>query len=406
MKVIADRAALLEALNFVAAVVPQRTPNPALSCVKLSATRSAGVSELTLAGTDAENSLSLSLTQVDVSDPGVAVVNAQKIQQIVANIDHADPTVSLELEGDLCTIKGSNSRFKIMSYPSADFPPLPDFDAAQKAGGGPGSARAVFTLSAGALLRLISRTAFAVARETSRYAINGVLLKRDGKKLEMVATDGRRLALCKGQTKSGSGDVGTGASSCIVPSKALSFIQRLAGDPESLVRVALTDNRVFFGFLDAGDEKKGGASAGGPPRAVLSSALVEGAFPPYEDVIPKDQDKRVAAGTDDLARAVRQASVLTNEESRGVKLAFSAKGKRLKISSRAPEVGESEIEIPLSDYQGDDLEISFNPQFISEVLKAIDESEVRIEMKAPNKPGLMRAGEDFVYVVMPVNLPA
>lgn len=404
MKVIADRAALLEAINLVAAVVPQRTPSPALSCVKLTASRSGSVGELTLAGTDAEHALSINLTQVDVTDPGVAVVNAHKLQQIVQNIDQGDPTVSIELDSDLCTIKGTNSRFKIMSYPSADFPPLPDVDAAAK-GSGRESARAVFTHSAGGMLRLIARTIFATARETSRYAINGVLLKRDGKKLEMVATDGRRLALCRATAKSAPGDAGTGASSCIIPTKALNLITRLAGDPESSIRVAITDNRVFFAFIDGvdGEGRKGAAPT---PRAVLSSALVEGAFPPYEDVIPKDHDKRVGAATDELARAVRQASVLTNEESRGVRLAFSGKSKQLKISSRAPEMGESEIQMPLSEYAGEDLEISFNPQFISDALKAIDEVEVKIDLKAPNKPGVLRAGDDFLYVVMPVNLPA
>ncbi len=407
MKVIADRAALLEAVNLVAGIVPQRTPSPALSCLKLVAGKNAGHSELSVSGSDAENSLQLTLTQVDVTEPGIAVVPAHKVQQILQSIDQADPTVTLEIDGDLCTIKGANSRFKIVSYPSGDFPPLPDFSTASTSTG-PSGARAVFGMSSGGLMRLIARTIFATARETSRYAINGVLFKRDGKKLEMVATDGRRLALCRAQTRSGASDVGTGASSAIIPTKALSTLTRLAGNPEAGIRIAITDNRVFFAIYDgSGDaEGKKDAKTSPSPRAVLSSALVEGQFPPYEDVIPKDFDKKVSAATDELARAVRQASVLTNEESRGVRMSFTGKTKRLKISSRAPEMGESEIELPLSEYVGEDLEISFNPTFISDALKAIDEVEIKIELKASNKPGLMRAGDDFMYVVMPVNLPA
>jgi DNA polymerase-3 subunit beta len=223
----------------------------------------------------------------------------------------------------------------------------------------------------------------------------------------MVATDGRRLALCRAQARTSPTDAGSGASSCIIPTKALQLLLRLAGDPEGAVRVAITDNRVFFAIMDAaeGEGGKKGAATTAAPRAVLSSALVEGTFPPFEDVIPKDQDKKVTASTDELARAVRQASVLTNEESRGVRFAFSAKAKRLKISSRAPEVGESEIEMPLIEMVGDDLEISFNPQFLTEALKAVDEGELKIELKASNKPATIRAGDDFLYVVMPVNLP-
>ncbi len=179
------------------------------------------------------------------------------------------------------------------------------------------------------------------------------------------------------------------------------MFSRLAGNHEENVRVVVTDNRIFFAFEDVVEEK--GKTP--RPRAVLSSALVEGAFPPYEDVIPKDQDKKITAGRDELAAAVREASILTNEESRGVKMAFSAKKKQLRLTSRAPETGESRDRRSLTAYEGEDLEISFNPQFIADALKTVDENEVIIELKAANKPGVMKAGADFLYVVMPVNLP-
>ncbi|MBA4039630.1 MAG: DNA polymerase III subunit beta, partial [Planctomyces sp.] len=130
------------------------------------------------------------------------------------------------------------------------------------------------------------------------------------------------------------------------------------------------------------------------------------AFPPYEDVIPKENDKKATAGREDLAAAVRQAAVLTNEESRGVRMHFSGKGRRVKLSSRAPEMGDSEIDLGLTEYAGDDLEICFNPHYLTDVLKTLDEDEVIVELKASNKPGLIRVGTDFLYVLMPVNLPA
>jgi DNA polymerase-3 subunit beta len=139
---------------------------------------------------------------------------------------------------------------------------------------------------------------------------------------------------------------------------------------------------------------------------VLSSTLVEGAFPPYEDVIPKDQDKKMIAGRDELSSAVRKASVLTNEESRGVRLAFSGGDKKLTITSKAPEMGEAEIDVALDSYEGTDIEISFNPAFITDVLRVVPDNAVILELKAANKPGLIRSQEnDFLYVVMPVNLP-
>ncbi|MBY0313533.1 MAG: DNA polymerase III subunit beta [Phycisphaerales bacterium] len=402
MKVICDRGALMDAINSVAGVVPSRTPTPALSCVKLTARKVGGAGELTLSGTDAETSLHLTLTQVDVQKPGEAAVPADKLRAIISAEDN-DPTLTLETEGDLMHIRGTNAHFRVFAYPAKDFPPMPDF-AAAVSGGGPDPAKAVFSHQASALLELVQRTVFATARETSRYAINGVLLKRDGKKLEFVATDGRRLALSRSQL-TGANAKGD-AVACIVPTKALNIVQKLARDPDEQVRIAVGDSRIFFAFEPAGPGGGKDPDKAPAPRAVLSSVLVEGTFPPYEDVIPKDQDKRVLAGRDDLSSAVRKASVLTNEESRGVKLAFTAKDKRLKLSSRAPEMGESEISIDLQNYEGEDIEISFNPAFITDVLKVVTEQNVIVELKASNKPGLIRsATNDFVYVVMPVNLP-
>jgi DNA polymerase-3 subunit beta len=403
MKVICDRGALMDAVNSVAGVVPTRTPTPALSCVKLVARKVGSAGELTLSGTDAETSLHLTLTQVDVQQAGEVAVPADKLRAIISAED-GEPTLTIETEGDQCHIRGTNAHFRVFAYPAKDFPAMPDFGAAVS-GSGPDPAKAVFTQSAAGLMELVSRTVFATARETSRYAINGVLLKRNGKKLEMVATDGRRLALSRSELTGASakGD----AVTCIIPTKALNIVMKLARDPEENVRMAISDTRIFFAFEPASPAGGSKETDKHPaPRAVLSSVLVEGTFPPYEDVIPKDQDKKVVASRDELGSAVRKASVLTNEESRGVRMAFTSKDKKLTLSSRAPEMGESEISIGLSKFEGDDIEISFNPTFITDVLKVIPEQDVIVELKAPNRPGLIRlANNEFVYVVMPVNLP-
>jgi DNA polymerase-3 subunit beta len=411
MKVICDRGALLDAVNLVAAVVPSRTPSPNLSCVKLVATKGpGGVGELTLAGTDNETSLQISISQVDVARPGQAAIPADKLRQIVSSED-GEPTLAIEVEGDECHIRGTTAHFRVFGYPAAEFPSIPDFGAIVAGGTGPDAPRTVFSQPAGALQSLVARTVFATARETSRYAINGVLLRRDGKKLEMVATDGRRLAVSKTTVAADKGAGGSEPVSCIIPTKALNIISKLIRDPDEQVRIAITESRVFFAF-DAGSQPGGGKEGSGKdrpvvlPRAVLSSTLVEGTFPPYDDVIPKDQDKKITTDRENLVRAVRQAAVLTNEESRGVRLAFSGKDKRLTLSSRAPEMGEAEISVDLTSYDGDDIEISFNPTFITDVLRVVEENDVIVELKAPNKPGLFRSsGNDFMYVVMPVNLP-
>ncbi len=394
MKVICDRGALLDAINLISGAVAARTPKVQLTCVKLSATKKGNAGELTLLATDAEISLRLKLAQVDVQQAGDALIPADKLRQIISAED-SEPTLTLETENEMMHIKGQDAHFKVFGYNVADYPPVPEI-AGVIAGSDANKAKAVFSQNAGALAATVSRTLFATARENSRYAINGVLMKRDGKKMEMVATDGRRMAMCRA-TLTGASDKDAKAISCIVPTKALNMLMRLIGNPDDQVQIAITDNQVFFGV---------GAATGKSEthHAVLSSTLVEGTFPPYEDVIPKDQDKKVTFDRDVVSSAVRRAALLTNEESRGVRMAFKSKGKQLELSSRAPEMGEARVEVGLAGYEGEDIEIGFNPTFITDALKVMNDPQVIMELKAPNKPGVIKSGADFVYVVMPVNL--
>jgi DNA polymerase III subunit beta len=391
MKVICDRGALMDAINLVSGAVAARTPRVQLTCVKLTASKTGGAGDLTLSATDAEVALKLTLTQVDVQQPGEALIPADKLRQIVSAED-GDPTLTLEVENEVCHIRGADAHFKVFGYPPADFPPIPDFGSLATGTSDHPKAKAMITHAAGSLAQLVARTLFATARENSRYAINGVLLKRDGKRLEMVATDGRRLALARAALSGGEKDAKP--VTCIIPTKALNMLQKLIHEHEEPVQIAVTDNQILFSF----------GTAASPGRAVLVSNLVEGAFPPYEDVIPKDQDKKVTFDRDAVSSAVRRAALLTNEESRGVRLAFHGKGKQLELSSRAPEMGEANVKVDLSGYEGDDIEIGFNPQFIVDALKVMNEPEVIMELKAPGKPGLIKSGNDFIYVVMPVTL--
>lgn len=391
MKVIVDRASLLDAINLVSGAVAGRTPKVQLQCVKIIASKSQGAGELTLIATDAEVSLRLSVSKVDVQQPGEALIPCDKIRQIVS-AEEGEATLTLESEGDAVHIRGNDAHFKVLGYPPADFPPVPEFGAVVSGSDGNTKAKAVLSHPAGSLAQLVTRTLFAAAREASRYAFNGVLLKRDGKRLEMVATDGRRLALARANLSGTEKDAK--AVSCIVPSKALNMMLKLVQANDEPVQVAITDAQILFAF----------GTAASPGRAVLVSNLVEGVFPPYEDVIPKDQDKRVTFDRDVVSSAVKRAALLTNEESRGVRMHFRGKDRQLELASRAPEMGEANVKVDLAGYDGEDIEIGFNPLFIVDALKVLDEPQVMMELKATNKPGLIKSGTDFLYVVMPVNL--
>jgi DNA polymerase-3 subunit beta len=366
MKVICNRGALLDALLMAGNVVASRTPKPVLQCVKLTAEGNT----LTLAATDLEVAIRYSDAQVQIEQPGEALLPADKLRDIVR--ESVDDTLSIEVANDNATIKGQDSKFTIYTQNPKDFPPVPDFEG-----------EADFEIAGGHLKQLIGQTLFAAAKESTRYAFNGVLVVAKGKKIILVSTDGRRLAQAKGDI---TGDkLAKDGVTAIVPAKALTLIEKLIDDPEAAVAFQIRENQIIFHTADA----------------TLTSNLVEGQFPPYEDVIPKDTDKKMTAGTADFLSAVRRAALLTTEESKGVRLAFGKSG--LKLTSRSPESGEAEVNFACK-YEGSDVEIGFNPQFLTEALRVVDSDEISLELSAPNRPGLLKGGAGFLYVIMPVNL--
>lgn len=366
MKVICNRGALQEALNLAGTVSSGRTPKPVLQCVKLSASKD----RLTLAATDLEVAIRYFDTQVQVEAEGETLVMADRLRDIVR--ESIDDTLSLELQDDQLHIRGQDSHFKIFTQSPSEFPPVPDFDG-----------QADFSVQGKVLKQLISQTLFAAAREATRYAFNGVLMTVKQKKLVLVATDGRRLALARGDLVDSS-NVQEGASA-IIPAKTLNLVDKLITNPDEPVDLKLSDNQVIFRTHEA----------------TLTSNLLEGQFPPYEDVIPKECDRKMVAGSADLLSAVRRSALLTTTDSRGVRMSFSKKG--LTLSSRNPEAGEATINFACR-FEGPDIEIGFNPSFLSDALKVVNTDEVSFEMLAPNRPGLLKAGPNFQYVIMPVNL--
>jgi len=366
MKVICNRGALLEAISVAGNVVATRTPKPVLQCLKLSAEDNA----LTVGATDLEVAIRYIDNQVQIDKPGEALLPADKLRDIVR--ESVDDTLAIEVSGDNASIRGQDSHFKIFTQNVKDFPPVPDFEG-----------EADFTLAASHLKGLINQTLFAAAKESTRYAFNGVLMVAKGKKINLVSTDGRRLAQANGDLASEK--LPKDGAKAIVPAKALNLIDKLIDDPDEAVSVQVRENQVIFHTSSA----------------TLTSNLVEGQFPPYEDVIPKDTDKKMTAGTADFLSAVRRAALLTTEESKGVRLAFTKKG--LKLTSRSPEAGEAEVNFACK-FEGGDVEIGFNPTFLTDALRVVDSDEISLELTAPNRPGLLRGGPNFLYVIMPVNL--
>ena len=366
MKLRLNRQEMAEALNAATTVAAVRTPKEILKCVRIDVLPDV----LMVCATDLELSLRWAVTQVEVDKPGEVLVAADTLARIVRECP--DEVLSAEVAQNLLHIRGQGSHFRMnIPWSTSEFPPVPNLEGEPD-----------FRVDQAALQRLIEWTAFAAARESTRYAINGVLWEVIGDELTLAATDGRRLSVGKTKIKKSHNKA---IPSAIVPTKALTLFAKLPAEAEGMAQVKITGNLMLL--------KVG--------RELLSTNLVEGHFPKYQDVIPTDCDREVTLDTQEFLGALKRAALLTNEESKGVRLSFQSGG--LTLSSRAPEQGEATISMPIQ-YKGDAMDIGFNPVFLTDMLRAVHTPEITLALKEPNRPGLVRVGKELIHVVMPVNL--
>ena len=373
LKLTADTKSLSVALATAASVAAARSPRPQLTCLLMEGAKVGGAGVLTLSATDAESAIRLTVPAIELHEPGACLVPAAKLRQIISAEDH-EPTINLSGSDGGCGITSSGAKYQIHGYPAKDFPPTREMPEAAQ------------SLTGGMLAEIAKRTTFCTSNEISRYAMPGVYIVRDGKKIEAVATDGRRMVIYR--TKAGEA-APAGSRAFLVHGRALQRAAGFVADPEEPVRIAEDAGAVFFDF--------------GPGRVLFSSLLIEGTFPPYLDVIPKDPTKTVKVNREAMLSALQRAAITTSVVSRSVAMEFQAKAKKLTIKSRAPEEGQTEVSIPIESYEGEDIAIGFNPGFVADGLKAIPEPIVTLEMSQPSRPMVVKS-DGFIYVVMPVAL--
>lgn len=366
MKATLPTQLLLDAMGHAASVASTKSPNPVLECVALRAERSTG---LTLEATDLDVSLRLSLEEAEVEEPGTLVVPAARLLSVVREIESETATLQ-EVEGTLLLQSGRNS-FRIRGEDARSFGELGRFPAA-------GGARLPGTV----LKAMIRRTVFATAKEAGRFALHGVLFRAAGSLLELVATDGRRLARATHPlTTPVDKEVRV-----IVGSKGLSLLERVVADDGAELSVALQERQVMF-------------QCG---RALVISRLIDGTFPAYEDVIPKPSSRSFRVPVAPFATALRRAALLTTRDA--ISIQVDVTKDLLTLRSRAAEVGEAKVELPVA-YDGPAERMGFNPAFLLEALKVMEpEAEVRFEFTSGKTPGKLTDGDDYVYVVMPISL--
>jgi len=365
MKFTAAREALLKPLQAVIGVVERRQTMPILSNVLIIAKDG----QLSVTATDLEVEL-VAQTEVESESDGEITVSGRKLLDICRALPEGSD-VSVSLSGEKLSVRGGRSKFNLVTLPAAEFPVVEDIKAGQ-----------TIAVSQESLGRLIEKTHFSMAQQDVRYYLNGMLLETGGKHLRAVATDGHRLALCQANLDGDDLEV----QQVIVPRKGVLELQRLMSG-EGQLNLELGSNHIRV-QLDG---------------IRFTSKLIDGRFPEYDRVIPKESSNELKADRTEFKSALQRTAILSNEKYRGIRLVIRDSG--VMLQAHNPEQEEAEEELAV-EYAGEDIEIGFNVNYLLDALGAVEGDDVTLSVQDSNSSCLIRqpGNDDCTFVVMPMRL--
>jgi len=364
MKAILARSELLAALNVVSKGTSSRTTLPILSGILLSASSDS----LVMQATDLEISVKAS-AQAAVEKAGETVVAGRLFAEIVRSMPEA--AITLETAGsDALTVSGAQSSFTVKTLVAEDFPKFPEITEGQR-----------ISVPSASLAGVVKQVSRAVSRDETRPVLTGMLVSIEGARLKMVATDSYRLAVREATLPEAVPD----AVEVIVPGKALEEVARLAGDVET-VTFGVSDNQVVFEF----------------GTTVYISRRIDGTYPNYSQLLPGGYESRIVVDRAELAESVKRVSLLAQHNT---PLRFAMTKSTLTLAAATPDVGEA-TESLMVQTDGPDIEIAFNPGFLTDGIQSTGAESIAIEMTNPLKPAVITdpSEEGFLYLLMPVRL--
>jgi DNA polymerase-3 subunit beta len=366
LKLTTKRTELVAKLSIVSRAVSTRAATQALSGILLSASED-GVA---LTATDGEMGLRTEM-QADVAATGLALLPGRLLAELARSLGEESVEIELrESERDV-EIRSGGSSFHLRVLPAEDFPHLPD------------EGEAPLTIPAPALAETVELVARAASRDDMRPVLTGVLVSASGQEMTMVATDSYRLAVKRTELESAIG----GELEANIPAKALRELGRLLGAGEvEEVAVSLLPNQALF---------KAGS-------ILLNTRLIDGQFPNFRQLLPESYEHDVRLPRSEFLDVVRRVSQLAQ---RNAPLRLSFAQGELKISASTPDVGDAEETMPAA-FEGEELEIGFNPEFLRDGIESVEGDEVMLRLISPLRPGLLQPvdNEDFRYLVMPIRL--
>ncbi len=362
MKIKLSKDILLNGIHTVQNVVSPKATLPILSNILMEARDG----HIKLNATDLDIGISCELP-VETLEEGAITIPAKRFSDIVKELPAGDITIHAKKNNQI-DIEGVNCRFKLIGLPKEEFPKFPEFKDKE-----------VIQIDQAILKEMFRLTSFAVSHEESRYVLNGVLLEIQNDLIRVVATDGRRLAKSeKKLEKSIKKEV-----SVILPIKAVMEISRNLKE-DGQVSFIIGVNQILFDI----------------DGVLIATRMIEGDFPNYNQVIPKPAKNRIKMNTKDFLFSIRRANLLATPDFQAVK--FEIFKDKMVISKTTPDVGESREEIPV-EYAGNELVVGFNPQFLIDFLKNIDEEDIDMELLGVDKPAVMRI-DDYLYLALPMRI--
>ncbi len=321
--------------------------------------------------------------KASVENEGAITLPVKRLATIVKELPNNDVSVEASPNNQV-KIASGGSLFKIMGISRDEFPALPEFADERS-----------FTIEQSTLAGMLRSVSYAQSSDETRYMLNGVYFTfsepedADGSgKLSLVATDGRRLAKIDHDMEVGEGLSG----SLILPAKTVSELTRLLDKGETL-KIAFNDRRVSF-QIHTKDEADGFVG-----DILLVSKVVEGNYPNYQQVIPKETHQRIKVERELFLQSIHRAALVATDKSNSVKIQIS--NNLMELSASSPDFGESHESLAI-DYSGPDLQVAFNPAFLMDPLRALTKDEIFFELKDEVSPGVFKTLESFLCVIMPV----
>jgi DNA polymerase-3 subunit beta len=368
MKFNLSKSRLSGYLQSVLQVVPTKSTLPILSNILFEALDD----KLKISATDLEVSISATF-ECTVGKKGVAVLPGRILFDIIKELPESE--ITFEGVANRVEIKVPNGSYKIACASIDDFPKLPIVNTKKQ-----------IKIDGADLVMMIKKTTFACSVDETRPALNGVLWSTKGDLMTMVATDGHRLAKVSVENKKLKGV----SEDIIIPPKVLNIIPRFVSESNGEIGVIFGENNIIFNLGDV----------------VLTSRLIEGPYPNYEQVIPSETDKRMSISGDDLMGVVKRVSILSNSLTHQVK--FAIKGSALTISTTNADVGGEARETITCDYTGDGIELGYNAGYVTDILSKMDSEEVIFELLNPVSAGVIYSPdipkENFLCLIMPLRL--